>query len=287
MAATDIIDIDGPVHVADHGGDGSLVVLVHGLEGCHLNWMTVGPALAGAHRVIAPDLYGFGLTPPGSRGSGLEANADLVAELVRKYGDGPATLVGNSMGGLVAMLTATRHPEVVSRLVLVDPALPPPNRLRIHPEVLLKLAGPTLPVAGPQLIRLYRRTHTPEEHNKESLAFITADPDAVDPAQAQASLEMTRLRRTMSWSIDGFVDAARSIAAHTLSRRRFDDLVHRITQPTLLIHGDQDRLVPIAAARRVAAMRPDWQLSVWEHTGHVPMIEDPYRFTREVLAFLG
>ena len=287
MPATDIIDIGGPVHVADHGGTGRLVVFVHGLEGSHLNWMAVAPLVAERHRVIVPDLSGFGLTPPVDRGSHLEANADLVAELARKYSDAPAVLVGNSMGGLVAMLTAVRHPDVVDRLVLVNPALPPPNMIRLHPEVWLKLGGPALPVAGPHLIRLYHRTHTPEEHSKENLAFVTADPEAVDPAIAHASLAMTRLRRSMPWSITGLVDAARSIAGYTLNRRRFDDVVHRISHPTLLIHGSVDRLVPVAAARRVAAMRPEWRLSVWEGTGHVPMIEDPERLSAELLEFIS
>jgi pimeloyl-ACP methyl ester carboxylesterase len=279
MSSTDIIDLDGPVHIADHGGDGSLVIFVHGLEGSHLNWMSVAPVVAENHRVIAPDLWGFGLTPPGRRGCGVEANADLVAELAARYGDGPATIVGNSMGGLVAMLTATRHPRAVERLVLVDPALPPPSLVRLHPEVWLKLAG--------RLMRLYHRTHTPEEHNKESLAFICADPDAVEPAMAHASLEMTRLRRTIPWAIEGFVEAARSIAAYSLNRKRFDDLVHRVTQPTLLIHGAEDQLVPVGAAQRIAAMRPDWEVRVWEGIGHVPMIEDRARFTTELVDYLG
>ncbi|RPI22506.1 MAG: alpha/beta fold hydrolase, partial [Actinobacteria bacterium] len=81
MPSTDIIDLDGPVHIADHGGEGRLVIFVHGLEGSHLNWMAVAPAVAEHHRVIAPDLWGFGLTPPGPKGCGVEANADLVAEL--------------------------------------------------------------------------------------------------------------------------------------------------------------------------------------------------------------
>jgi pimeloyl-ACP methyl ester carboxylesterase len=286
MPTQDIIDIGGPVHVADHGGHGQLVILVHGLEGSHLNWMLVAPELAERHRVIAPDLAGFGLTPPGERGSSLEANADLVAELARKYGDEPAVIVGNSMGGLVAMLAATRHPDVVERLVLVDPALPPSNRLLIHPEVLLKLGGPAIPVVGPRLIGLYHRTHTPEEHSTESLAFTCADPAAVDPAIVAASIEMTRLRRTMPWSVEGFVAAARSIARYTLSRNRFADVVHRVSQPTLMIHGARDRLVPVECARSVAAMRPEWRLTVFDDIGHVPMIEDPDRFTAEVLAFV-
>lgn len=287
MSETEIIDIDGPVHVVDHGGTGELLVLVHGLEGSHLNWMGVGPAFAEHYRVVAPDLSGFGITPPASRGSTVDTNAELVLEIVRKYGDGTATLIGNSMGGLVSILAAIEEPGMIERLVLVDPAMPPPTIVRADRETVLKLAGPMLPLIGPQLLKLYRATHSPEEHATESLAFIAAHPEKVDPRHTEASIEMTRMRREMDWAQRAFIDAARSIGAHVLNRRGFRRLIHQVTQPTLLIHGTEDRLVPLRAAEWVIAERPDWDVHIWDDTGHVPMIEDPDRFTAEVLDWLA
>lgn len=287
MTTTEIIDIDGPVHIADHGGTGDLLVFVHGLEGSHLNWMGVAPAFAERYRVVAPDLSGFGLTPPARRGSTVDTNAQLVLDVVRRYGGGPATLIGNSMGGLVSMLAAVAEPSLVARLVLVDPAMPPPTIVRADPETVLKLAGPMLPVVGPQLLRLYRTTRTPEEHAAENLAFIAAHPELVDPVHNAASVEMARLRRQMEWSEKAFVDAARSIGAHVLNRRGFRRLVHQVCQPTLLVHGTEDRLVPLQAAKWVTGERPDWDVRIWDDTGHVPMIEDPGRFTAEVLDWLA
>jgi len=285
VPGSDIIDLGGPVHVADYGGSGPLIVLVHGLEGSHLNWLAVGPGLAEHHRVIAPDLSGFGLTPPSSRGATVDANAVLVHELIRKYGDAPATVIGNSMGGLIAMIATVGDPSLVEQLVLVDPALPAPRLVTTDPEVLFKIAAPTLPLVGGQFIRFYHRTHTPEEHARESMRFVCADPDTVPDEVRSASMEMIRLRRRMDWAVPSFVEATRSIARYSLNRKRFLEVIHRIAAPTLLIHGAQDRLVDPAAAEWVVGERPDWDLRMWDETGHVPMMEHPERFISTVLGW--
>src|SRR5712692_7938224 len=93
------VDLDGPLHFADFGGSGPTMVLVHGLGGSHVNWMAVGPALAARARVLAPDLAGFGRTPLAGRSAHLRANQGLLDRFLDAVADGPAVLVGNSMGG--------------------------------------------------------------------------------------------------------------------------------------------------------------------------------------------
>ena len=78
MARSQIIDVDGPVHYVDHGGDGPPMVLVHGLGGSHLNWIAAAPGLAERHRVYAVDLAGFGLTPLIGRRAAVQANRRLL-----------------------------------------------------------------------------------------------------------------------------------------------------------------------------------------------------------------
>ena len=73
-----MLDVEGPVYVADFGGDGPVMLLVHGLGGAHLNWMAVAPQLAAHHRVYALDLPGFGRSPLAGRRSTIAANVDLV-----------------------------------------------------------------------------------------------------------------------------------------------------------------------------------------------------------------
>ena len=118
------VDLDGPVHYADYGGEGTPLLLIHGLAGSSLNWMAVAPSLAETHRVLAVDLLGFGQTPLAGRKATLEANRRMVDRFLRNVIGEPAILVGNSMGGLISILEAAAEPARVRGLVLVNPAVP-------------------------------------------------------------------------------------------------------------------------------------------------------------------
>ncbi|ADB34009.1 alpha/beta hydrolase fold protein [Kribbella flavida DSM 17836] len=107
--------------VTSYGESGTPVVVMHGLFGSGRNWMTAARRLASAHRVFAFDLRNHGTSPHVPTMSYPEL-ADDVRETVEGLGVGPVALVGHSMGGKAAMLTALTHPEVVERLVVVDAA---------------------------------------------------------------------------------------------------------------------------------------------------------------------
>src|SRR5450759_1133625 len=98
--------------------------MVHGLGGNAMNWMAVGPELARAHRTLALDLAGFGRTPLFRRSAAVGANAVLVHRFIQEVIGEPVVLMGNSMGGHIAILEGADHPRSVSALVLVDPAIP-------------------------------------------------------------------------------------------------------------------------------------------------------------------
>src|ERR1035441_7605765 len=122
-----MLDIDGPIYVADFGGDGPVMLLVHGLGGAHLNWMAIAPQMALHHRVYALDLPGFGRSPLAGRRSTIAANVDLLTRAITRLSRGPIVLMGNSMGGLLSMGVAARQPSLIDALVLVDPAVPAPG----------------------------------------------------------------------------------------------------------------------------------------------------------------
>src|SRR5437016_6238042 len=129
------IDLDGPVHYADFGGTGPTLVLVHGLGGSHVNWLAVAPVLARRARVLAVDLAGFGRPPLGERSADVHANRVLLDRFLDAVAAGPAVLVGNSMGELVAMMEAALAPERVAGLVLVAPAQPRSAEARVDGTV--------------------------------------------------------------------------------------------------------------------------------------------------------
>src|SRR5439155_22578234 len=102
------VDLDGPVHYLDFGGppDGPVVVGVHGLGGSAVNWSALAPALTDRCRVLAPDLAGHGLTRSLCRGTGVAANRALLHRFVGSVTGAPVLLMGNSMGGMIALLEA-------------------------------------------------------------------------------------------------------------------------------------------------------------------------------------
>jgi pimeloyl-ACP methyl ester carboxylesterase len=271
------IDAGGKVSVLDHGGSGPLIVCVHGLEGSAYNWNLVAPHLAETHRVVAPDLSGFGYTDPIDDDSTVERNAELVADIIDYYG-GEATLIGNSMGGLISILTAERYPDKVSRVVLIDTAAPVFSWMSVNPAASARLSVPLVPWLGPLLIEGYKQRITPEAGVDEALEFVTADTSRLGPEVYEAALEIARLRRMQPWATDVLIQATRSIAPYVLKKGDFAPLIHKLSQPTLVVHGTRDELIHVEAAVWMSHQRPDWTVVYLEGVGHVPMIEVPHRF---------
>src|ERR1035438_4495916 len=89
-----------------------------------VNWAALGPSLSKTCRVLALDLAGFGRTRSHGRSTSVHANQRLLHRFLTQVCQEPAILVGNSMGGLIAVLQTAAHPETVAGVVLIDPALP-------------------------------------------------------------------------------------------------------------------------------------------------------------------
>jgi pimeloyl-ACP methyl ester carboxylesterase len=271
------IDAGGKVSVLDHGGSGPLIVCVHGLEGSAYNWNLVAPHLAETHRVVAPDLSGFGYTDPLDDDSTVERNSQLVADVIDYFG-GPAILVGNSMGGLISILTAERYPDKVSRVVLIDPAAPIFSWLSVDAAASVRLSIPLIPFLGPRLIETYKQRITPEVGVHEALRFVAADASRLDSSVYDAALEIAQLRRLQPWATDALIQATRSIAPYVVRKSTFANLIHKLSQPTLLVHGTLDELIHVEAAIWMSRQRPDWTVAFLEGVGHIPMLEVPHRF---------
>jgi len=284
-----IADLDGPVHYIDFGGDGKPMLMVHGLGGNALNWMAVGPEIAKHYHAIALDLVGFGQTPLYNRSAAVGANAELVHDFIEKVIGEPVVLMGNSMGGHIAIIEAADHPPWVTECVLVDPAVPIPIRhVRRPPPAMLGLAA-AASIPGLAEVVFDRRVRElgPEKLVELSLALVCADPSRVDPAVVEAHVQLTRERGHLgAQNSRAFLQASRSIALR-MADPRFWARVKRITAPTLVIHGSLDRVIPLSAARELVRRRPDWTLSVLEGVGHVPMMETPDLFLSVLFEWLA
>lgn len=279
------IDVGGPTHYQELGNGGSPLVLAHGIGASYLSWYPVVEELAKHHRVLVLDLIGFGFTPPHGRRATVRRNAELVVEFAETMTDEPVTLIGNSMGGLVSMIAAVDRPDVVDRLILVNPALPVVSVRSISRDG-QRLVLPLLPLVGNTAARYYYHERSPEDEVDETLRLVLSDGVEIDPLYRAAAVEMARARREMEWNIPSFTEAARSIARELAPRRRFRHLLHQVTQPTLLIHGTDDRVVQAASALWAAEQRPDWAFEMINNMGHTPQLEDPELFVSLVESWL-
>ncbi len=284
-----IADLDGPVHYIDFGGEGKAMLMVHGLGGNALNWMAVGPELAKRYHAIAIDLAGFGQTPLYRRSATVGANAELVHRFIEKVIGDPVALMGNSMGGHMAILVAADHPDSVTECILVDPAVPIPfAHVRTPSPAILGVAA-ALSIPGLADVFFDRRLRQlgPERIVEQSLALVSADPSRVDPKVVEAHVQLTRERGSLGpQNSRAFLQASRSIALR-MADPRFWSRVKRVMAPTLVIHGSLDQVIPLAAARELVRRRPDWTLRVLEGVGHVPMMETPKEFLSVLYEWLA
>jgi pimeloyl-ACP methyl ester carboxylesterase len=275
-----VADVGGPVHYIEFGGSGPALLMVHGLAGNALNWMAVGPDLARTHRAIAMDLAGFGQTPLFGRSATVGANATLVHDFIEKVVGEQVLLMGNSMGGHIAILEAAAHPASASGLILVDAAIPGVHVRRPEPLMLGAMAALSIPGLAYTLLDRQLRDLGPEALVKRALEVVAADPSRVDPVVVEAHVRLTRERGHLGrQNARAFIQASRSIGLR-MADPRFWSRVAAVTTPTLVIHGSLDRLIPVAAARELGRRRPEWRLEVLEGVGHVPMLETPDRLMR-------
>jgi pimeloyl-ACP methyl ester carboxylesterase len=265
----------------DFGGSGELIVLVHGLGGSTTNWIAVADGLARHGRVLAIDLPGFGLSPPGLDYR-LETHREAIENFIEFEG-APVTLIGNSTGGLLSQMVAAHRPDLVDRLVLVAPATPPvlPDP-RFHWPTAIRLALQAMPGVGATYGRRFINSHTPEELVRLSMEMITHKRGRVPVAVIEASIDMARIRKELPWSAEATARTATSIAAFYANRAEYIRMIRSISAPTLVVQGVSDHIVSPTAVERVCGLRPDWTLVQMLDTGHTPQMDAPLRFLTEI-----
>ena len=280
------VDLDGPVHYVDHGGDGPPLVAVHGLGGSHANWHDLGPLLTGHARVYALDLAGHGRTPRAGRSASVRANRELLDRFLDVVVGEPAVLVGNSMGGTLAMLQAVEHPEKVRDLVLIGPAAP---RVRSEvPDLAVARQAALFAVPGVAEKVLARRLEKlgAEGWVRAQMSLTTADVSRVSAEMRHVAVELVASRAAGPDAEAAFLEAARSLVALLARGARYREMVAGVRGPALVLHGELDRLVPLSCSRAMARQRPDWRLEVLEGVGHVPQIEVPQRTAELIVGWL-
>lgn len=267
---------------------GLTFVAVHGLGGSHVNWKLLAPYLAERGRVFAPDLAGFGLTLPTGRTAGVPDNLDLLAGFIRTVSPAaPVILLGNSMGGLLSILLAGTRPRLVERMVLVAPASPRPVRAPLDAEVARNFVLMTVPGLGERVLARRQRRVTPDEQVRMTMQLCAADPESLGASVLDEHVDMVRRRREMPHAQAAMLQATRSLMM-TMGPRagQLWRAVADVQAPTLLLHGERDRLVTAKGIEVLARKRPDWTHVSYDDLGHIPMLEAPKRVAEDITGWL-
>jgi pimeloyl-ACP methyl ester carboxylesterase len=258
--------------------------MVHGLGGSSLNWTDLMDLLADRLESRAPDLPGFGYSPPPDDGDySIAGHARAVASLIEQDGRGPVHLFGNSLGGAVSTVVASSRPDLVRTLTLVSPALPDlrPGRWRTQVALL------ALPGIGPLLSRKLVDM-TPQQRVKGLLELVYADPSRVTPERvAQAVVEVER-RATLPYAVDAMSASTRGLlnTFFTTGPTSLWSQAARVTAPTLLMYGREDKLVSSRVAPKAKTAFPNATVVVLPQTGHVAQMEHPELVARFVRTHL-
>ncbi|WNG35382.1 FAD-dependent oxidoreductase [Archangium violaceum] len=278
----------GPVHYADYGGSGPTLVMLHGLGGCYLNWLPAAPLLTKHARVLSLDLIGFGRTPMAGRSVGVASQQQMLQHFLTEVVGGPAVLVGNSWGGLVALAHAAQAPETTAGLVLVSPAQPPPLGTRLDPVQAARLVLHTMPGVGEYIVWRDGKRSGARGLFMDLLTLGCADVRRVpqEVVEENTALLAERMERMPLGHSASYLRATRSMLLTLLGRNRFESWVRGVRAPTLLVHGRQDRLVPVASSKALAALRPDWSFEPLDDIGHVPQMEDAPRFVERMTRWM-
>jgi len=245
-------------------GSGETLLLIHGMAGSSDTWRAMIPQLAKKYRVVAPDLLGHGRSDKPRGDYSLGAFAVWLRDLLDELGVTRATVVGQSLGGGVAMQFVYQHPDYCQRLVLISSG-------GLGPDVgwtLRLLSAPgaefILPIIAPMPVLTVG--------NKLRSWFGSAgiqSPRGAEMWSAYASLSDAPTRQAFLRTLRSVVDY-RGQAVSALNR------LHMTSElPTMAIWGDRDHIIPVEHAHAAHAARPGSRLEVLAGVGHFPQVERP------------
>ncbi|HWB72242.1 MAG TPA: alpha/beta fold hydrolase [Egibacteraceae bacterium] len=269
------VQVDGLATRYLAAGSGAPLLLLHGLAEDGSDWRAIMPALGRHRRVYAPDLPGLagGVDPLGDYSS--TALARLVARFLDAVDVRRAAVVGNSLGGLVALRLALSEPARVSALGLVAP-------VGLGPEVSPFLRAAALPGVG-EGWTLWGTTPLGARQRAWSRALLLFhDPRRVPPAWLRTQ---TRLARR-----PGFLEASlAALRAHVDLRGQKEVLAEqlgRLDAPTLVLWGQHDRVLPVTQGQQAVARLGDGALALIPACGHLPQVERPEQVAQRLADFL-
>ncbi len=256
-----------------------VVLLVHGITSSSATWDPVMSLLAEQAHVVAPDLYGHGLSDVPGADFSLGGFATQLRDLMDTLGHDRATVVGHSLGGGVAMQFAYQYIERCERLVLVDSG-------GFGREVSRALRAGTLP--GVELVLPVIANRPVRNAGVAASRLLSRLP--VRPRPRPSTLEVVRGYSTLAESPSraAFVHTLRSVVEPGGQRISAVDRLYLVEgRPTLIVWGARDTVIPLDHAHIAHEAIPGSVLEVFEQSEHFPHLDEPGRFARLLLDFLA
>jgi pimeloyl-ACP methyl ester carboxylesterase len=270
-------EVEGlPTRYLTAGTTGPPLVLLHGVGDNAFDWRWVMPALASTHRVYAPDL-------PGSGGSAKPLTdyspaffTRFVGAFLDALGVDRATVIGNSLGGLVGLRLALAEPERVTALGLVSSA-------GLGREVTYALRSMAVPGYGKLAVAWGKRRPGAAQRALGRAALVFARPRGAPRKWIKEQYRLARL--------PGFLEAQlATVRAQVGLKGQREVLVDRLAQlerPTMVVWGTRDRVIPYSHAKEAASRLQEGYLELIPECGHLPQVEQPERFVSGLRRFLS
>lgn len=242
------------------------ILLLTGLGAKRYGWHHQLDEFGRSFRTIALDHRDISDSDPVNEPYTIADLADDAAAALRELGAQKTNVIGISLGGFVSLQFALRHPDLLDKLVLVSTSAGGQTHVQPAPEMLAMLTSSRENV---EVGELSRRTYS----SITAPGFAESHPEEIEHV-----VEIARYRPVSGASYSRQLQAA---LTHDAAQR-----LAEIKAPTLVIHGDKDPLVPPANGEYLAQHIPGAKLIMYHNVGHIPIIECPEQFNRDVLAFL-
>jgi pimeloyl-ACP methyl ester carboxylesterase len=260
----------------DAGSGDEVLLLIHGMAGSSETWRSVIPQLSKRYRVIAPDLLGHGHSAKPRGDYSLGAFAVWLRDLLDELGVSRASIVGQSLGGGVAMQFVYQHPDYCRRLVLISSGGLGQDvgwtlRLLSAPgaELLLPVIAPSPVVKVGNKIRGWLAARSIQS------------PRGAEMWSAYSSLTDAQTRQAFLRTLRSVVDY-RGQAVSALNR------LHLTSElPAMVIWGDQDHIIPVEHGYALGDARPGCRLEVLPGVGHFPHVEKPNDVVELIADFIA
>jgi pimeloyl-ACP methyl ester carboxylesterase len=274
---TKTIEVHGHQIAYRSAGEGPVILLVHGMAGSSATWKPLIPLLAAHSTVIAPDLPGHGRSAKPRGDYSLGASASFLRDLITALGHDRVTIVGQSLGGGIAMQFCYQFPERVARLVLVGSG-------GLGEEVMPVLRALAAPGADllmtPAFLPWFRDAGNALGRALAKIG-LRPSPQAYEMWRAYASLTDASSRSAFVQTLRAVIDMhGQRISAH-------DKLYLSARLPSMIVWGDRDPVIPVSHAHAAHEALPASRLEVFEGCGHFPHFEDPSRFAAVLLDFVS